>query len=71
MPDIKLGTSTFNDINVLQMYDVNNKLVRFYYEGLITNQPKIGINVTKVNHISTLTIQPETQVNIKIEMEES
>lgn len=71
MPDIKLGTSTFNDINVLQLYDVNNNLVRFYYEGLITGQPQIGVDIVKYNKLPIITINPEPQVVLSISKEDS
>lgn len=71
MPDIKLGTSTFNDINVLQMYDVNNKLVRFYYEGLNRGQPQIGVSVINYNKTPIITINPKSQVIITISKEDS
>lgn len=65
MPDIKLGTSTFNDVNVLQMYDVNNKLVRFYYEGLI-KQPQVGVIVNKILSLDSVIINHNIQPIIEI-----
>lgn len=71
MPDIKLGTSTFNDIKVLQLYDVNNNLVRFYYEGLIAAHPQIGVEIIKYNKLPAITINPKSQVIITVSQEES
>ena len=56
MPDIKLGTSTFNDINVLQMYDVNNKICNFYYNSYVG--PQCSINF-KVLGLEKLFIEPK------------
>lgn len=71
MPDIKLGTSTFNDINVLQMYDVNNNLVKFYYKDLVISQPQIGIKLINYRKLPAITIVPKSSVIITISQEDS